>query len=105
MIYVNENSTVVKFPKVSFYEACWMKVVNQVTKKQVEWGVVDLTPWDRVYTFNLEGLVGDLEEGQYDYFIEEEGGEVISRGIMQVGDYKEEVNVYESNIEIKQYER
>lgn len=105
MIYVNENSTVVKFPKVSFYEARGLRVVNQVTKKETGWDVVDLTPWDRVYTFSLEGLVGELENGQYDYFIEEERGGVISRGIIQVGDYKEEVNVYESNIEIKQYER
>lgn len=83
MVYINENSKIVSFPKVSTESFDKIHFVNQVTKFSFDLFTTDTTNNSLVYNIDISPVIDKFEAGQYDYSFEKNDGTVISGGILQ----------------------
>lgn len=83
MVYINENSEIVSFPKVSIESFDKIHFVNQVTKFAFDLFTEDTTNNSLVYNIDISPVIDKFEAGQYDYSFQKNDGTVISGGILQ----------------------
>lgn len=83
MVYINENSKIVSFPKVSTESFDKIHFVNQVTKFSFDLFTTDKTNNSLVYNIDISPVIDKFEAGQYDYSFEKNDGTVICGGILQ----------------------
>lgn len=83
MVYINENSKIVSFPKVSAESFDKIHFVNQVTKFSFDLFTEDTTNNSLVYNIDISPVIDKFEAGQYDYSLQKNDGTVISGGILQ----------------------
>lgn len=83
MVYINENSKIVSFPKVSTESFDKIHFVNQVTKFSFDLFTTDTTNNSLVYNIDISPVIDKFEAGQYDYSFEKNDGTVICGGILQ----------------------
>lgn len=109
MIYWPTNSErVTKFPNAAGYAptgndpALWLEVYNNVNLLCVSGGFEpdEVTPLYITKTFGAE----ELPEGEYTYSVKYgSGGQVLSCGLIIVGDYTPDRTEFEKTIEYEQY--
>lgn len=102
MIYINSESTIVKFPQTSQLTADRIRFINQTTKQSFEVEVSDYSGFSNVYAFNIQEVIRFFETGQYDYLIFS-GSEIIDRGIVQFGSFEHKTSQYDARVDIIQY--
>lgn len=103
MIYINSESTIVKFPQTSQLAADRIRFINQTTKQSFEVEVSDYSGFSNVYAFNIQEVIRFFETGQYDYLIFS-GSEIIDRGIVQFGSFEHKTSQYNAPVNIIQYD-
>lgn len=96
MVYINENTIKVKFPRVSKSLVNKLVITNQTTKQVIEIDTND------EYTIDITSNIGWFVVGQYDYQFKNDD-KVVSCGILQFGDYKPTNEKYTSKRNIIQY--
>lgn len=103
MVYINENSKIVSFPKSS--NAKWDKVhfVNQTTHVAFDLFATDTTNNDLVYNIDISSVIDKFEAGQYDYSFQKNNGTVICSGIIQFDSFTPNTLQYTHNTEYIQY--
>ena len=103
MVYINENSKIVSFPKSS--NAKWDKVhfVNQTTHVAFDLFATDTTNNDLVYNIDISSVIDKFEVGQYDYSFQENNGTVICSGIIQFDSFTPNTLQYTHKTEYIQY--
>lgn len=104
MIYIDENSTTVIFPRVAISNPNEVTFTNQTTKETFGVGVEDKTNNRNYYSFDIGSIIMKFTNGQYDYAIKD-NGKVIGTGIIQYGDYIVNNDKYNADIDIIQYDR
>ena len=87
MVYINQNSEIVNFPKVS--NEMWNKIhfVNQTTKVSFDLFTSDLTDSSLYYSIDISSVLDNFEVGQYDYSFQKNDGTVICSGILQFDNF------------------
>jgi len=87
MVYINQNSEIVNFPKVS--NELWNKIhfVNQTTKVSFDLFTSDLTDSSLYYSIDISSVLDNFEVGQYDYSFQKNDGTVICSGILQFDNF------------------
>lgn len=87
MVYINQNSEIVNFPKVS--NEMWKKIhfVNQTTKVSFDLFTSDLTDSSLFYSIDISSVLDNFEVGQYDYSFQKNDGTVICSGILQFDNF------------------
>lgn len=87
MVYINQNSEIVNFPKVS--NEVWNKIhfVNQTTKVSFDLFTSDLTDSSLYYSIDISSVLDNFEVGQYDYSFQKNDGTVICSGILQFDNF------------------
>lgn len=110
MIYVNPNTTEITVPTTRQAEGHRLifTITHTVTgeSKTYSYGVYTYTRHSVVLMFNLWGLSNDdgmMPTGQYTYTVEE-GGDVISTGLMQVDFGADAATQYNPTLETIVYE-
>lgn len=103
MVYINENSEIVSFPKSSNDK--WDKVhfVNQTTHVAFDLFATDTTNNDLVYNIDISSVIDKFEAGQYDYSFQKNNGTVICSGIIQFDSFTPNTLQYKHNTEYIQY--
>lgn len=87
MVYINQNSKIVNFPKVS--NEMWNKIhfVNQTTKVSFDLFTSDLADSSLYYSIDVSSVLDNFEVGQYDYSFQKNDGTVICSGILQFDNF------------------
>lgn len=87
MVYINQNSKIVNFPKVS--NEMWNKIrfVNQTTKVSFDLFTSDLAGSSLYYSIDVSSVLDNFEVGQYDYSFQKNDGTVICSGILQFDNF------------------
>lgn len=87
MVYINQNSEIVNFPKVS--NELWNKIhfINQTTKVSFDLFTSDLTDSSLYYSIDISSVLDNFEVGQYDYSFQKNDGTVICSGILQFDNF------------------
>ena len=95
MVYINQNSEIANFPKVS--NELWNKIhfVNQTTKVSFDLFTSDLTDSSLFYSIDISSVLDNFEVGQYDYSFQKNDGTVICSGILQYGNFGTSLVEYE----------
>lgn len=102
MIYIKKTTTELILPKIVFDEADTIVFTNQLTHSKITIPVVDTTPLEYKYTFDITSSVNRFSVGQYDYKVL--GNNIIlSSGIAQFGEFSQTPKVYTADINIKTY--
>lgn len=96
MIYINENSNIVEFPRVSKMIVNRLVITNQTTKQSIQIDIEDN------YNVDLTDKINWFAVGQYDYQFKYLDT-VISCGILQFGEYTPTNETYNSKRNIIQY--
>lgn len=96
MIYINENSNIVEFPRVSKMIVNSLVITNQTTKQSIQIDIEDN------YNVDLTDKINWFAVGQYDYQFKYLDT-VISCGILQFGEYTPTNETYNSKRNIIQY--
>jgi hypothetical protein len=102
MIYIDKNNKIGKFPKISNDSFSRIKFVNQVSNQEIVFNTSQ-TGKNIVYTIDLEPIIDQFVEGQYDYYFENNNGDVINSGILQFGDFEPELIEYNTEKNTIQY--
>ena len=96
MVYINEKSFIVNFPRTSKTIVNKLIITNQTTKQQVELSIEDN------YKVDISSVLDWFNVCQYDYqFMYND--KVISSGILQYGDYAHTTETYNNKYNIIQY--
>lgn len=103
MVYINENSKIVSFPKVSIESFDKIHFVNQVTKFSFDLFTADKTNNSLVYNIDISPVINKFEAGQYDYSFQKNDGTVISGGILQFEGFTPNVVAYNTKSDYIQY--
>ena len=69
---------------------------NGITHKNFEYSVTDLNESSIYYTFNID-IPGSFDDGEYSYFLKDDGDKIVATGLIRVGDYKTENKEYNNN--------
>lgn len=93
MVYIDENTVDVRFPKVMLAEVSYLVCENQISHEVITLEVTDMTPSKHYYTFELDDL-SKFTDGQWNYKITNTNGDILSEGILQYGDFVPEKTVY-----------
>lgn len=103
MIYLKNTQTTVKIPKQinSIFTDYKLRIVNNLTNKEVILDVVDKSTANLFYTFDVDLI---LQTGEYKYEVLYDG-EIKTNGLMIVGDYSKDKTQYQTDNTIKTYER
>ena len=102
MIYINENTTTVTFPKTSTSDVNSIEIINQTTKERFTVDVTDISSSSSFYQFDLSDSLSLFTNGQYDYKLLYQS-ETVETGVLQYGDFYLTNNQYDTNIEITTY--
>ena len=109
MLYITKNTTEFKVPKSLslVYSAEYIIISNLITKEEYTLNI--LSSDADSYTVNLNDLGEVISDGQYNYTIwgkevAESQNIVIGSGLLQMGDYTNQQETYNTNIDIIQYE-
>ena len=110
MIYADKNRVQIVIPKNVFCKANTIVFTNQLTHNEISLTFEDVTPSEYFYTIDISGVASDFVVGQYDYRILYSDiiyntNTVVASGILQWGDYKDDVTEYTVDKQIKTYER
>ena len=75
-----------------------MKLIikNGITHKNFEYNVTDLNESSIYYTFNLN-IPEEMDDGEYEYTLKDDGEKILATGLMRVGDYKQNNKQYINN--------
>ena len=68
-------------------------IKNGITHKNFEYNVTDLNESSIYYTFNLN-IPEEMDEGEYEYTLKDDGEKILATGLMRVGDFKQENKEY-----------
>lgn len=80
-----------------------LRLVNTLTNADFNFDVEDNKHSNMFFSFNIN-IPKDFDEGEYNYYVIDEDGSILSQGLLRYGDYKTENKVYnEQNKTIKQY--
>lgn len=102
MIYIDKNNKIGKFPKISNDSFSRIRFVNQVSNQEIVFNTSQIGK-NIVYTIDLEPIIDQFVEGQYDYYFENNNGDVINSGILQFGDFEPELIEYNQEKNTIQY--
>lgn len=105
MIYINNNTTNLIVPK--FVNDTPYKIVftGQTDKNQYTFELYDNTPNNKVcYTLPVSDDMRQLKTGQYDYAVTSIAGDILSSGILQIGEFTVEQTKYNVKKDIVSYE-
>lgn len=102
MIYIDKDNKIGKFPKISNDSFSRIRFVNQVSNQEIIFNTSQ-TGKNIVYTIDLEPIIDQFVEGQYDYYFENNNGDVINSGILQFGDFEPELIEYNTEKNTIQY--
>jgi len=102
MIYIDKDNKIGKFPKISNDSFSRIRFVNQVSNQEIVFNTSQ-TGKNIVYTIDLEPIIDQFVEGQYDYYFENDNGDVINSGILQFGDFEAELIEYNQEKNTIQY--
>ena len=69
---------------------------NGITHKNFEYSVEDLNESSIYYTFNLN-IPEEMDDGEYEYTLKDDGEKILATGLIRVGDYKQENKQYINN--------
>ena len=73
-----------------------LSIKNNVSKKQYTFtGITDLCTSALFYQFNIN-LPSGMDEGEYEYELKN-GGDVLAKGLLQIGDYTPRKQVYNND--------
>lgn len=100
MIYIDNNSKRVNFPRVGKV-ATELICTNQTSKIDIVLPVVDST--GKYYVVDFTDYIQRFENGQYDYIFRDDNDEYITSGLLQFGDYNSSNTQYKINIDFIQY--
>jgi hypothetical protein len=104
MVYINENSNIVSFPKNSVESFDKIHFVNQVTKFSFDLFTTDLSSDNKlIYTIDISPVIDKFEAGQYDYTFQKNNGTVICSGIIQYEGFTPNVVAYNTKSDYIQY--
>lgn len=103
MVYINENSNIVSFPKNSVESFDKIHFVNQVTKFSFDLFTTDLSDNKLIYTIDISPVIDKFEAGQYDYTFQKNDGTVICSGIIQYEGFTPNVVTYTTKSDYIQY--
>lgn len=103
MVYINENSNIVSFPKNSVESFDKIHFVNQVTKFSFDLFTTDLSDNKLIYTIDISPVIDKFEAGQYDYTFQKNDGTVICSGIIQYEGFTPNVVAYSTKSDYIQY--
>lgn len=103
MVYINENSKIVSFPKVSTESFDKIHFVNQVTKFSFDLFTTDTTNNSLVYDIDISPVIDKFEAGQYDYSFQKNDGTVICGGILQFEGFTPTTITYNHTYKFVQY--
>ena len=101
MIYITNNTDVLRIPRITAGEADLLLLINQTTKKRYSVKFDDFL--GEVYMIDITSIAADLETGQYDYYVMS-GTTQLATGIIQVCDYAVTKNEFQPTYDIKQFE-
>ena len=75
-----------------------MKLIikNGITHKNFEYNVTDLNESSIYYTFNLN-IPEEMDDGEYEYTLKDDGEKILATGLIRVGDYKQNNKQYINN--------
>lgn len=96
MIYINESSNIVEFPRASKMIVDSLVIINQTTKQSITVNTEDS------YNVDLTDKIDWFVVGQYDYQFKYLDT-IVSCGILQFGDYTPTNETYNSKRDIIQY--
>lgn len=102
MIYIDKDNKIGKFPKISNDSFSRIRFVNQVSNQEIVFNTSQ-TGRNIIYTIDLEPIIDQFVEGQYDYYFENNNGDVINCGILQFGDFEPELIEYNQEKNTIQY--
>jgi hypothetical protein len=102
MVYINENSSEVRFPRVSNSIVGKVKFINQTTKKAFELAVQG-TANGLAYNIDITPIIDEFESGQYEYTLLQADGSVIDGGILQYGEFNPSTISYNTKPNYIQY--
>ena len=68
-------------------------IKNGITHKEFEYSVEDLNESSIYYTFNIN-IPENFDDGEYSYFLKDDGDKIVATGLMRIGDYKQENKEY-----------
>ena len=69
---------------------------NGITHKNFEYSVEDLNESSIYYTFNLN-IPEEMDDGEYEYTLKDDGEKILATGLIRVGDFKQENKQYINN--------
>ena len=101
MIYITNNTDVLRIPRITAGEADLLLLINQTTKKRYSVKFDDFM--SEVYMIDITSIAAELETGQYDYYIMS-GIAQLATGIIQVCDYAVTKTEFQPTYDIKQFE-
>lgn len=103
MVYINENSTIVNYPKIS--DDKWDKIhfENQTTHFTFDLVIAESNESNLVYKIDMTSIIELFEAGQYDYSFMTNDGIVVSSGIIQFEGFEPNTTQYENRVEYIQY--
>ena len=71
-------------------------IKNNITHKKFEYSVEDLNESSIYYTFNLN-ISDEMDDGEYEYTLKDDGEKILATGLIRVGDFKQENKQYINN--------
>lgn len=96
MVYIHNNVEITQFPKESHKTVTKLVFENQITKDKTIMYEPFVGNYTYVYKVDLSSIMDWFEIGQYDYYFYNED-EIISSGILQFGNYQNQIHEYESD--------
>lgn len=102
MVYINENSTIVSYPKTSNDKWDKIRFENQTTHVTFDLVTTDTTNNDLIYNIDISTVIDRFEAGQYDYSFMD-GDNTITSGILQFDMFEPVTTQYNNSIEYIQY--
>lgn len=71
-------------------------IKNNITHRNFEYNVTDLSESSIYYTFNLN-IPEEMDDGEYNYVLKDDGDKILATGLLRVGDYKQNNTQYINN--------
>lgn len=103
MVYINENSTIVSYPKSNNDKWDRIHFENQITHVNFDLYGCDISNNNLVYKVDISTVIDRFEAGQYDYSFIDDKDTVVSSGILQFETFEPATIQYENRIEYIQY--
>lgn len=106
MVYINSESVQMTVLKSKNAQITELKLINQTDNSELSFdlGKEDVEYNKNTLIINLDNILPELKvSGQYDYYLYE-NNEIVESGILQFNDFTSEINSYNINKKIIQYE-